>query len=45
MKNGRQFVTSSSETALLLVSTENGDLWEGPTPEVHRHSAHAQSQI
>ena len=39
---------SSPEAALLLVSTENHDLWPGPTPEVRdsrtsRHSAHAQS--
>ena len=36
--------------ALLLVSTKNSDLWEGPTTEVRnsrnsRHSAHAQDQV
>ena len=41
---------SSSEAALLLVSTKNRDLWPGSTPEVRaswtsRHSAHAQSQV
>ena len=41
---------SSPETALLLVSTKNRDLWPGPTPEVRdsrtsRHSAHVQSQV
>jgi len=41
---------SSLEATLLLVSTKNCDLWEGPTPEVRdawtsRHCAHSQSQV
>ena len=41
---------SSPETALLLVSTKNRDLWSSPTMEVRdsrtsRHSVHAQSQV
>jgi len=41
---------SSPEAAILLVSTENHDLWRGPTPEVRdsrtfRYSAHALSQV
>ena len=38
------------ETALLLASTKNRDLWPGPNQEVRdsrnsHHSAHAQSQV
>ena len=41
---------SSSEAALLLVSTKNRDLWPCPTTEVRdsrtsRHSAHALSKV
>ena len=41
---------SSPEAAILLVSTENHDLWPAPTPEVRdsrtsRYSAHALSQV
>ena len=41
---------SFPEAALLLVSTNNHDLWPCATPEVRdsrnsRHSAHAQSQV
>ena len=44
-----RLVSSRLQRALLLVSTKNRDLWEGPTPELRdsrtsRHSAHAQSQ-
>ena len=40
----------SPEATLLLVSANNLDLWEGPTPEVcnsqtSHHSVHAQSQV
>ena len=41
---------SSPEAAILLVSTENQDLWPGPTPEVRdsrtsRYFAHALNQV
>ena len=41
---------SSPETTILLISTENHDLWSGPTPEVcdsltSCYSAHALSQV
>ena len=41
---------SSPEAAILLVSTENHDLWPGPTPKVRdsrisRYSAHSLSQV
>ena len=41
---------SSPKAAILLVSTENHDMWPGPTPEAcdsrtSRYSAHALSQV
>ena len=44
------FTFSSPEAAILLVSTENHNLWPAPTPEVRdsrtsRYSAHALSQV
>ena len=49
-QTGHLIAFSSPEAAILLVSTENHDLWPGPTTEVRdsrtsRYSAHALSQV